>query len=198
MVDFSDGISQELNHRVKLKVWWIIPIILGLVIIGWYCGHRYFVKKNFTPQQKYVNSVVEEFKVRRHFDGRAYGSFWDYCGITLTADHVPAEMVDEGVSFVGKPVHRSNGVIDGAHYGEWTCGAPSNLKRGDKATLIGYPGGSDAPAIRNGEVSLNARKAALLVTKSQLGLLRSLRANLLLGACLAALWSTKTVSRLAL
>ena len=149
-----DGLSQEWNHRVKLRLGWFVLLLIGIIALGFYIGKRFYIDRNLTPTQKYVASVVDEFNVRRHFDGRTYGTFWDYCGVTLTADHVPASMADDGIGFVKRPVHRSNGVIDGAHYGDWTCATPKYIAEGDKVSLIGYPGGSEYPSIRKGEVYL--------------------------------------------
>jgi len=125
--------------------------MLGLIFVG-ASLHAYFLKKNFTPTQRYISSVVKEFNVRRHFDGRAYGTFWDYCGVTMTADHVQAEMEDHGESFVGKPAERSHGIIDAAHYGRWSCDEPREPTIGERVAVIGFPGGSEHPTLRRGEI----------------------------------------------
>ena len=158
-INLKDGLSQEWGHKLKnitvgkmVKISALIAV--AFVLIGGHCGYQYFVAKNFTPTQKYIKSIVTEYDVRRHFSGQAYGTFWDICSVTITADHVPAEMTDDGVSFVGRPVTRSNGIIDAAHYGEWGCDAPRAPIVGEKVSIIGYPGGSVHPALRKGEIYL--------------------------------------------
>jgi len=129
------------------------------VVSGLYTGKRYFKDRNLTPTQKYISSIIEDFNVRRHFDGRAWGSFWDHCGVTLTADHVPAAMADDGTAFVGQPVTRSLGLIDAAHYGEWECGKPRDPAIGESVWVIGYPGGSLHPSYRKGEIYLKREES---------------------------------------
>jgi len=133
-------------------------LIAGLIFIG-ACGHAYFVKKTFTPTQRYVSNIVSKYNIRRHFDGHAYGTFWDDCGVTMTADHVLAEMVDEGETFVGKRVNRSFGVIDAAHFGKWSCEQPREPIIGEKVSVIGYPGGSMHAELRHGEIYIKRNES---------------------------------------
>ncbi len=149
--DLSDGLSQEWNHKFIVKLGPFLVLTFALILLGAF-GHSYFVKKTFTPTQRYISDVVSDFNIRRHFDGHAYGTFWDDCGITMTADHVLAEMVDEGETFVGKRVNRSFGVIDAAHFGKWSCDEPREPIIGEKISVIGYPSGSTHPALRHGEI----------------------------------------------
>jgi len=137
----------------KVRLGPFLLLAFGLIFIG-VSLHAYFIKKTFTPTQRYISSVVSDFNIRRHFDGHAYGTFWDDCGVTMTADHVLAEMVDEGESFVGQRVNRSFGVIDAAHFGDWSCGEPREPIIGEKISVIGYPSGSVHPALRRGEIYL--------------------------------------------
>jgi len=139
-LDFSDGLSQEWNFKFKIKLGTLLVLMLALFLTGAF-GHAYFIKKTLTPNQKYIASVVSDYKVRRHFDGHAYGTFWQYCGVTLTADHVLAELVDEGEAFVGKRVNRSFGVIDAAHFGKWKCEEPREPIIGDEPVVGGMSGG---------------------------------------------------------
>jgi len=151
-IDFSDGLKQEMGHRVSLRLGWLGFLIMGIIALGFYSGKRYFFDKNFTPTQRYVASVVDDFKVRRHFDGRVYGTFWDHCGQTITADHVVSGMADGGAEFVGQDPWRPDGVLDVASYGDWKCGPPKSVAEGVAVSLIGYPGGSADAAIRRGKV----------------------------------------------
>lgn len=151
--NLNDGLSQEWNFRFKVKLGPFLVFTLGLIILG-ACGHAYFIKKTLTPTQRYISSIVKDFNVRRHFDGHAYGTFWDDCGVTVTADHVLAQMVDEGEAFVGERVNRSFGVIDIAHFGKWSCEQPREPTIGEKISVIGYPSGSTHPALRRGEIYL--------------------------------------------
>jgi hypothetical protein len=151
--NLRDGLSQEWNFIFKVKLGTILFLALSLITLG-AIGHAYFIKKTLTPRQKYISNVVSDFNVRRHFDGHAYGTFWDNCGVTLTADHVLAELVDEGETFVGDRVNRSFGVIDAAHFGKWKCDPPRKPVVGEKISVIGYPSGSVHPALRYGEIYL--------------------------------------------
>jgi len=151
-LDTSDGLSQEWNYAFKVRLGPFLLLLSGFIFMGW-CGHSYFVKKTFTPTQKHISSIVSEFNVRRHFDGRIYGTYWDDCGVTITADHVPGDMFEDSEDWVGKPVHRSMGIIDAAHYGDWSCKtSPREPVVGEKVSVIGYPGGSMHPSLRRGEI----------------------------------------------
>lgn len=151
--DHRDGLSQEWNYKFIMKFGPFLVLMVALLMTGAFI-QSYFVKRTFTPTQKYISSVVSDFNIRRHFDGHAYGTFWDDCGVTMTADHVLAQMVDEGETFVGKRVSRSFGVIDAAHFGKWSCEAPREPIIGEKISVIGYPSGSTHAALRRGEVYL--------------------------------------------
>lgn len=128
-------------------------LLLGLLALAGYCGKRYYIDRNVTAEQKFVLQAVEDFNVRRLWSGRAWGTLFDHCGVTLTADHVPAETVDDGEAFVGKQAVRSGGLIDAAHYGVWTCDKPpAPIIEGMPVTIIGFPAGSKHGTSRNGYV----------------------------------------------
>lgn len=153
-IDLSDGIGDELNARINIKARWLIWIALAFLFIGG-AGFSYYKWVKLPESTKISQQITEDFNVRRHFDGSTWGTFWDYCGVTLTADHVPAGMADNGEAFTGKTVHRSSGVIDAAWYGErWKCDEPSNPERGMDVYVLGYPGGSGDASLREGRVYL--------------------------------------------
>ena len=72
--DLKDGLSQEWNFIFKLRLGPFLMLIAGLIFIG-ACGHAYFVKKTFTPTQRYVSNIVSKYNIRRHFDGHASVSY---------------------------------------------------------------------------------------------------------------------------
>jgi len=156
--NLRDWLSKEWNLTIKIRRGSLFLLIAGFIVLL-VCGHSYFVEKRFTPTQKYISDIVSKHNVRRHFDGYAYGTFWDDCGVTLTADHVLSQMVDEGETFVGRRVNRSFGVIDAAHFGEWSCGEPRAPVIGEKVSVIGYPSGSVDPALRRGEIYLRREES---------------------------------------
>lgn len=151
-IDLSDGLSDEFNYRLSLRLGWLVLLLIGIIFLGAYLGNRYFFSKDLTPTQRYISSVSEQYNLRRHFDGRAYGTFWDTCGVTLTADHVVSAMVDGGESFVGQPVIRNGYILDAAHYGKWSCEAPQSLTQRDSVNILGYPAGATYPALREGSI----------------------------------------------
>jgi len=53
--------------------------------------------------------------------------------------------------------------LDAAWYGKkWTCGAPETLKLGMSVYLLGYPGGSDQPTLRQGRVHFHRTESGSL------------------------------------
>jgi len=71
--------------------------------------------------------------------------------------------MDMPTAFVGRRVNRSFGVIDAAHFGEWSCGEPRAPVIGEKVSVIGYPSGSVDPALRRGEIYLRREMSGGLV-----------------------------------
>ena len=59
----------------------------------------------------------------------------------------------ESPKFISRDVVRALGVIDAVWYGKnWTCGAPANPTVGTPVYVLGYPGGSNEPTLRQGTV----------------------------------------------
>ena len=135
----------------------IFYIVLGAIIyivsqIAVKKGYDSYKAKNYTAEQIYVQTMVDMHNLRRYWDGRSYGTLWDYCQATVTADHVIAISIDDGESYVGKTPQRSGGLADVAHFGTWMCETPEKFDEGDPVSIIGYPGGSAEPSIRKGQV----------------------------------------------
>ena len=151
-INLGDGFSDELNTPIRLKIKWVIWIILISLIAGAFT-YAYIAKTGRSDGDKIIQKITKDYKVRRYFDGRIWGTFWDYCGVTFTADHVVAGLPDDGVGFVKKPAHRSLGLIDATWYGKkWKCETVTNPENGMPVYMIGYPSGSDRPSLRQGRV----------------------------------------------
>lgn len=142
----------------KLTVWEVLVILL-LGFTFWRSieaaarkGYDSYQAKNYTEEQIYVRQIADDFSLRRYWDGRSYGTLWEHCGATVTADHVIALVPDNGAEYVGKTAHRNDKLADVIHYGEWDCKAPQELDEGQEVSIIGYPGGSSDPSMRQGSV----------------------------------------------
>jgi hypothetical protein len=151
-IDLRDGIKDELDTKITLTLRWMfriifLSILLGAGLFGW-AVHK---TKNKTIAVE--NQIVKLFDVSRGVSDTSYGTYWKYCGGWFTADHVHEAMSLKAPDFVRGRVVRAPGVIDAVWYGKnWACGAPSNPKLGTSVYVLGYPGGSDKPTLRQGTV----------------------------------------------
>lgn len=115
-------------------------------------GYNSYVAKNYTAEQIFVKDAADSFNIRRYWDGRNYGTLWDFCGSTITADHVISNTIDNGEGQVGKTANRNGGIADVVHYGNWECESVTEISQGDVVSIIGFPGGSSEPSMREGSV----------------------------------------------
>lgn len=151
-IDLRDGIKDELDTKVTLTLRWIfriiiLSVVLGAILFAW------VTRKRMSDTLAAENQIVKLFDVSRGVSDTAYGTYWEYCGGWFTADHVHEAMNLNAPDFISREVVRAPGVIDAVWYGKrWTCGDPTNLKIGMPVYLLGYPGGSDKPTLRQGKV----------------------------------------------
>ena len=151
-IDLRDGIKDELDTKVTLTLRWIFRIIfasliLGALLFGW------VTRKKMTQTDVVEKQIVKTFDVKRGVSDTSYGTYWKHCGGWFTADHVHTAMNLEAPKFVRGTVVRAPGVIDAVWYGKnWSCGAPISPKVDMPVYVLGYPGGSDKPTLREGTV----------------------------------------------
>lgn len=151
-IDLRDGIKDELDTKVTITLRWIfriifLSLIVGAILFGW------VTRKRMTQTVVTENQIVKRFDVTRGVSDTSYGTYWKHCGGWFTADHVHTAMNLEAPKFVRGNVVRAPGVIDAVWYGKkWSCGAPINLELGMAVYVLGYPGGSDKPTLREGTV----------------------------------------------
>ena len=170
-IDLRDGLKDELDTKITLTLRWMfriifISLILGAILFGW-------VTRKTTAETTLIqNRIVKTFKVTRGVSDTAYGTYWKHCGGWFTADHVHEAMNLNVPDFVSRGVVRAPGVIDAVWYGKkWSCGTPKNPAIGLPVYLLGYPGGSDKPTLRQGTVHFAALRAGLTAIKWGRGLL---------------------------
>lgn len=154
-IDLRDGIKDELDTKVTLTLRWIfriifISLVLGAVLFAWVSRKR--MGETVIAEKK----IVKLFDVTRGVSDTSFGTYWKYCGGWFTADHVHEAMDNKSPDFISRDVVRAPGIIDAAWYGKkWSCAAPSNPKVGMPVYVLGYPGGSDKPTLREGVVHFN-------------------------------------------
>ena len=151
-IDLRDGIKDELDTKITITLRWLFRIIIFSLILG--AGLFAWVAHKTKSQTVIVeNKILKTFDVSRGVSDTTYGTYWKYCGGWFTADHVHEAMDLNAPDFVSRNVVRAPGLIDAAWYGKkWKCGAPLNPKMGMDVYLLGYPGGSDKPTLRQGKV----------------------------------------------
>ena len=151
-IDLRDGLKDELDTKITITLRWMVRIIflsviLGAILFAW------VTKKRMSDTAAVQKKIVKTYDVSRGVSDTAYGTYWKYCGGWFTADHVHEAMDLDTPKFIKPAVTRAPGVIDAAWYGKkWTCGAPANPKVGMSVYVLGYPGGSDEPTLRQGTV----------------------------------------------
>ena len=151
-IDLRDGIKDELDTKVTLTLRWMfriifLSLILGAILFAW-------ITRKATPQTALTeNKIVKTFDVTRGVSDTSFGTYWKHCGGWFTADHVHEAMNLEAPDFIRGEVVRAPGIIDAVWYGKkWSCAAPSNPEVGMPVYVLGYPGGSDKPTLREGKV----------------------------------------------
>ncbi len=158
-IDLRDGIKDELDTKITITLRWmfriiILSIILGAILFGW------VTRKRMSETVAVENKIVKLFDVTRGVSDTSYGTYWKYCGGWFTADHVHEAMDLNAPKFVSGRVVRAPGLIDAVWYGKkWSCGAPANLEIGMEVHLLGYPGGSDKPTLRQGKVHFHREES---------------------------------------
>lgn len=152
-VDLRDGLKDELNTPIRLR-WAIRTFVLGIVLGALIWGGRKAADTatKLNERQAIAAYVSETHTITRGFENGAYGTYWNYCGVWITAGHVDRETrgaVPPGVS--GETLSSIN--IDATFYGRsWSCPAPIDVTEGQAVWIAGYPGGSDTIALRSGVV----------------------------------------------
>lgn len=151
-IDLRDGLKDELDTKVTLTLRWvfriiILSIITGAILFAW-------ASRKVTGESVLIeNKIVKLFDVTRGVSDTSFGTYWKHCGGWFTADHVHTAMNLETPKFVRGNVVRAPGIIDAVWYGKkWSCAAPINPKLGMAVYVLGYPGGSDKPTLREGTV----------------------------------------------
>ena len=158
-IDLRDGIKDELDTKVTLTLRWVfriifVSLIIGAVLFGW------ATRKRAGETTVIENQIMKTFKVTRGVSDTAYGTYWKHCGGWFTAEHVHTAMDLNAPKFVKGKVVRAPGIIDAVWYGKkWACGAPANPVIGESVYLLGYPGGSDKPTLRQGTVHFHREES---------------------------------------
>lgn len=151
-IDLRDGIKDELDTKVTLTLRWmfriiILSVILGAILFGW------VTRKRMSQSLIAENQILKLYDVSRGVSDTSYGTYWKYCGGWFTADHVHEAMNLQSPDFISQKVVRAPGVIDAVWYGKkWSCAAPIKPVIGMPVYVLGYPGGSDKPTLRQGTV----------------------------------------------
>ena len=151
-INLRDGIKDELDTKITITLRWMFRIILlalisGAILFAWAS------RKTKSQSDIVETKILKSFDVSRGVSDTAYGTYWKYCGGWFTADHVHEAMELNAPNFIKRKVVRAPGLIDAAWYGKkWKCGAPLEPKVGMAVYLLGYPGGSDKPTLRQGKV----------------------------------------------
>jgi len=151
-INLRDGIKDELDTKITITLRWMFRIIILSVISGaalfWWVTHK--TKSQTVLTQ---NRIIKQFDVSRGVSDTSYGTYWKYCGGWFTADHVHEAMNLDTPKFIKPAVVRAPGIIDAVWYGKkWTCPVPENPKVGMVVYVLGYPGGSEEPTLRQGKV----------------------------------------------
>lgn len=150
-IDIKDGLGDELNTPIKLR-WAIRTFVLGLVLGALIWGGKKAADTvvELNERQTVEAYVLDTYSTTRGFENGAYGTYWQHCGVWVSAGHVDRETrgaVPAGVS--GDPVSSID--IDAVFYGKsWSCDTPADIVEGQKLWIAGYPGGSDTLAMRQG------------------------------------------------
>lgn len=150
-INLKDGISDELNTPIKLR-WairtFVVGLFMGALVWGGKTATETVVELN--ERQTIEAHILDVHTASRGFKNNAYGTYWKHCGVWITAGHVDREtggQVPEPVTGGGV----SSIEIDAAFYGrEWSCDKPQDINEGQRVWVAGYPGGSDALALRSG------------------------------------------------
>lgn len=111
-------------------------------------------------QKKKADRIIDEatrrFGVRRYFSGLAWGTYWQIWDGWITADHVYQQVRANPPDFAPGSVTRRPGIIDAAFFGKRL---PDRKPRppipGERVYIIGFPGGSDRPSLRYGQVYID-------------------------------------------
>lgn len=151
-INLRDGLKDELDTPVTLTLRWMFRIILLSFVLG--AVLFWWLSRTRVPDVARIeNRIVKAYDVTRGVSDTSYGTYWKYCGGWFTADHVHEAMGLDAPRFVSAQVVRAPGIVDAAWYGKkWTCGMPASPILGSSVYVLGYPGGSDKPTLRQGKV----------------------------------------------
>jgi len=159
-LNLRDGLKNKLDTKVSLTHRWMFRIIILSLILG--AGLFAWVTQKAQGDTAHIEKqILKSFDVTRAVSDTSYGTYWKYCGGWFTADHVHEAMELNVPKFVKASPTRAPGIIDAVWYGKkWSCGAaPENPKIGMKVYLLGYPGGSDKPTLRQGNVHFHREES---------------------------------------
>ena len=158
-INLRGGIKGELDTKITITLRWMFRIIFlalisGAVLFGW-VAHK-TKSQPLAAEQK----ILKTFDVSRGVSDTSYGTYWKYCGGWFTADHVHEAMELNAPDFISKTVVRAPGIIDAVWYGKkWSCGAPASPDVGMPVYVLGYPGGTDTPSLRQGKVHFHREES---------------------------------------
>ncbi len=153
-IDLRDGLKDELDTKVTLTLRWMFRLIFASLVLG-AGGFAWISHKAVSATTVTEKHIVKKFDVTRGVSETSYGTYWKYCGGWFTADHVHEAMDLSAPKFIKSEVIRAPGIIDAAWYGrKWSCGTPANPKDGMPVYLLGFPGGSDKPTLRDGTIHI--------------------------------------------
>ena len=163
-INFKDGISQEWNWKFRVRLGPFLLLLIGLLFVGGYCGHSYFVKKNFTPSQRLSAKLQYEYSVTRKFQNNqttyAWGTFWRHCGAWFTADHVDSAFGRIAPEFVKGAQWEPHGIIDATLWSDdWKCDYRRPIS-GEEVRLLGFPQRSETAIFARGRVLQNRGSSA--------------------------------------
>lgn len=158
-INLRDGLKDELDTNVTLTLRWIfrlitLALVSGAIFYGW------ATRKKPTDIVAVESKIVKTFDVRRGVSDTSYGTYWKHCGGWFTADHVHEAMELNAPTFISGRVVRAPGLIDAVWYGKkWSCNAPISPEIGMPVYVLGYPGGSDKPSLREGTVHFHREES---------------------------------------
>jgi len=152
-IDLRDGLKDELDTKVTITLRWMFRIILLSLAIG-AIAFAWVARKRVSATDAIAHQIVKTFDVTRGVSDTSYGTYWKYCGGWFSADHVHEAMDLNAPKFISGRATRAPGIIDAVWYGKkWSCKTPpAQPVIGMQVYLLGYPGGSDKPTLRQGKI----------------------------------------------
>lgn len=148
------------NISVNVKARYILYAIVISVIIG---GFTFMaIKRASEPESvKIEREIQKEYKVTRHFNDTAWGTYWNGCGGWFTAAHVHEEMSNTRPPFAKGSTFGAPRIIDIVWYGrKFKCDSFPEIKLYENVYILGFPAGSDKTSLRTGKVYLKRQDSS--------------------------------------